>query len=79
MVIMIGARATVRAAEPSFDQTARYLLELAKAFRTAYVLQGVEHVRSSGIQPNEDWVKARPSRPASTAIRKRCRGATERV
>ena len=57
IVIMIGAGATVRAAEPSFDQTARYLLELAKAFRTAYVLQVVEHVRSSGIQPNEDWVK----------------------
>lgn len=57
MTVMIVAGATVRAAEPSFDQTARYLLELAKAFRTAYVLQVVEHARSSGIQPNENWVK----------------------
>ena len=76
MVIMIGAGATVRAAEPSFDQTARDLLELAKAVRTAYVLQVVEHVRSSGIQPNEDWVKAAHLVPLPAQFVK---GAAEQV
>src|SRR5215217_2659969 len=48
---------TVRAAEPSFDLTARYILEIVKAFRTAYVLQIVEHAKGSGIKPHEDWQK----------------------
>jgi len=48
---------TVSAAEPSFETTARYILEVVKAFRTAYVLQVVEHTRGSGITPQEDWEK----------------------
>jgi hypothetical protein len=32
---------TVTSAEPSFELTARYILEIVKAFRTAYVLQVV--------------------------------------
>jgi hypothetical protein len=36
---------TVKAAEPSFELTARYILEVVKAFRTAYVLKVVEHAR----------------------------------
>ena len=48
---------TVRAAEPSFELTARYILEVVKAFRTAYVLKVVEHDREGGIQPNEEWQK----------------------
>jgi hypothetical protein len=47
----------VRAAEPSFDLTARYILEIVKAFRTAYVLQIVEHAKDGGIKPREDWQK----------------------
>jgi Protein of unknown function (DUF3365) len=46
---------TVKAAEPSFELTARYILEVVKAFRTAYVLKVVEHARDGGIRPNEDW------------------------
>jgi hypothetical protein len=48
-------RLTIGAAEPSFELTARYILEVVKAFRTAYVLKVVEHARAGGIQPNEDW------------------------
>jgi len=48
---------TIRAAEPSFELTARYILEVVKAFRTAYVLKVVEHAREGGIQPNEEWQK----------------------
>jgi len=48
---------TIRAAEPSFELTARYILEVVKAFRTAYVLKVVEHARDGGIQPNEEWQK----------------------
>lgn len=76
MMVMIAAGATVRAAEPSFDQTARYLLELAKAFRTAYVLQVVEHARSSGIQPNENWIQAAHLVPLPAQFVK---GAAEQV
>ena len=75
-VAMIGAGATVGAEEPSFDQTARYLLELAKAFRTAYVLQVVEHARSIGIQPNENWVQAAHLVPLPAQFVK---GAAEQV
>ena len=39
---------TVNAAEPSFELTARYILEVVKAFRTAYVLKVVEHARDGG-------------------------------
>ncbi len=46
-----------KAAEPTFDQTARYILEIVKAFRTAYVLDVVEHLRESGVVPKEDWQK----------------------
>jgi hypothetical protein len=48
---------TVTTAEPSFEQTARYILEVVKAFRTAYVLQVVEHTRAGGTSPQEDWKK----------------------
>jgi hypothetical protein len=46
---------TVKAAEPSFELTARYILEVVKAFRTAYVLKVVEHAKDSGVTPNENW------------------------
>jgi len=42
---------TIRAAEPSFELTARYILEVVKAFRT------VEHAREGGVRPNEEWQK----------------------
>ena len=42
-------------AEPSFELTARYILDIVKAFRTAYVLQVVEHTRAGGLSPREDW------------------------
>lgn len=42
-------------AEPSFDQTAGYILNIVRAFRTAYVLHVVEHVRDAGLSPREDW------------------------
>src|SRR5262249_31937864 len=48
---------TVKAAEPSFELTARYILEVVKAFRTAYVLKVVEHARDGGIRPDEEWHK----------------------
>jgi hypothetical protein len=48
---------TIRAAEPSYELTARYILEVVKAFRTAYVLKVVEHARDSGVQPSEEWQK----------------------
>src|SRR5437867_6407306 len=56
-VVLVSLEWTVRAAEPSFDLTARYILEIVRAFRTAYVLKVVEHARDSGIRPHEDWQK----------------------
>lgn len=46
---------TARATEPSYDMAARYILEIVKAFRTAYVLNVVEHAKNGGIRPHEDW------------------------
>src|SRR5262245_42717267 len=46
---------TVKAAEPTFELTARYILEVVKAFRTARVLEVVEQARDSGIRANEEW------------------------
>ena len=46
---------TVTWAEPSFELTAHYILDIVKAFRTAYVLQVVEHTRAGGLSPREDW------------------------
>ena len=48
---------SANATEPSFDLTARYIFDIVKAFRTAYVLNVVEHAKDSGIRPNEDWRK----------------------
>jgi len=44
-------------AEDNYDLVARYVLETVRAFRTAYVLNVVEHVREGGIVPKEDWIK----------------------
>lgn len=44
-------------AEDNYDLIARYVLETVRAFRTAYVLNVVEHVREGGIVPKEDWIK----------------------
>jgi hypothetical protein len=55
-VLVPGGR-SVTAAEPSFELTARYILEVVKAFRTAYVLKVVEHARDGGINPSEEWQK----------------------
>ena len=31
------------------------ILDIVKAFRTAYVLHVVEHTREVGLSPREDW------------------------
>jgi len=53
--VSLAAAWTVMAAEPSFELTARYVLDVVKAFRTAYVLKVVEHARAGGVTPNEQW------------------------
>jgi hypothetical protein len=54
---LVTAELSVKAAEPSFELTARYILEVVKAFRTAYVLKVVEHAKDGGVTPNENWQK----------------------
>jgi hypothetical protein len=49
--------ASLTLADPTYEQTAHYLLDVVKAFRTAYVLNVVEHTRGSGPEPREDWEK----------------------
>lgn len=44
-------------AEDNYDLVARYVLETVRAFRSAYVMNVVEHVREGGIVPKEDWIK----------------------
>jgi hypothetical protein len=58
--LLLGAVAlapAVRAADVPYDVVVQYLLETVRAFRTAYVLSVVEHLREGGITPKEDWVK----------------------
>ncbi|HEU4684574.1 MAG TPA: DUF3365 domain-containing protein [Nitrospira sp.] len=57
VALLTGLSWTISRAEPSFEQTARYILEVVKAFRTAYVLQVVEHTREGGTSPREEWEK----------------------
>jgi len=57
VLCLVASVWTVKAAEPSFELTARYILEVVKAFRTAYVLKVVEHAKDGGIRPNEEWQK----------------------
>jgi len=47
----------VAQAEDNYDLVARYVLETVRAFRSAYVMNVVEHVREGGIVPKEDWIK----------------------
>lgn len=56
VVVAVLAASPVRA-EDNYDLVARYVLETVRAFRTAYVLNVVEHVREGGITPKEDWIK----------------------
>jgi len=53
--VMLGSAGA--AEEVSLDLAARYILETVKAFRTAYVLNVVEHVRELGVKPDEEWIK----------------------
>jgi len=48
-------QASAEIPEPSLDIAVRYVLETVRAFRSAYVLKVVEHLREGGIQPNEQW------------------------
>lgn len=52
-VMVLAASATW--ADPTYEQTARYVLDVVKAFRTAYVLHVVEHTRGAGTKSREDW------------------------
>lgn len=59
-VLLLGAVAfaqAARAADVPYDVVVQYLLETVRAFRTAYVLSVVEHLREGGIAAKEDWVK----------------------
>ena len=53
---LAGAVPTVKA-EESLEMAARYVLQTVQAFRAAYVLHVVEHVREGGVTPKEDWTK----------------------
>jgi hypothetical protein len=48
---------SVSSADPSYEQTARYILDVVKAFRTAYVLHVVEHTRGAATESREDWAQ----------------------
>jgi hypothetical protein len=58
IVGLSGAAAShVHAEEAPYEMAARYVLETVRAFRTAYVLTVIEHVKEAGIQPKEEWIK----------------------
>ena len=55
MLAVLVVAGSSAAAELSLDLTARYILEIVKAFRTAYVLNIVERVRDAGVVSAEEW------------------------
>jgi uncharacterized protein DUF3365 len=57
VVLGVTAAASPGLAEESYELAARYILETVQAFRAAYVLHVVEHVREGGVAPKEDWSK----------------------
>ena len=57
IVLTVTAAPSGRAEENNYDLVARYVLETVRAFRAAYVINVVEHIREGGITPKEDWIK----------------------
>lgn len=55
VVCLVAGSWKVWAEDLSMDLTAKYVLDVVRAFRTAYVLKVVEHTRAGGVTPNEDW------------------------
>jgi Protein of unknown function (DUF3365) len=70
---------SVSSADPSYEQTARYILDVVKAFRTAYVLHVVEHTRGAGQEPREDWEQDAHFIPLPAQFVKAAAGRVETV
>lgn len=70
---------SVSSADPSYEQTARYILDVVKAFRTAYVLHVVEHTRGAGLEPREDWEQDAHFIPLPAQFVKAAAGQVETV
>jgi Protein of unknown function (DUF3365) len=66
-------------AEPSFELTARYILDIVKAFRTAYVLHVVEHTKDGGLSPRENWEADAHSLPLPAQFVKAAAGEVKSV
>jgi hypothetical protein len=46
-----------QSADTSQERLVRYLLQTVHAFRTIYIENVLEHLKSAGIQPKENWNK----------------------
>ena len=57
LCLMLGPLTAVASDSPSFELTARYLLEIIKAFRATYVLKVVQHIEGGAVSANEEWAK----------------------
>ncbi len=53
--LSFGTTTAIAAEGPSFELTARYLLDVVKAFRVAYVMTVVEHTRGGEVSASEKW------------------------
>lgn len=66
-------------AEPSYELTARYILDVVKAFRTAYLLHVVEHTKESGLSTREDWAGNAHALPLPAQFVKEAAGQVKSV
>jgi hypothetical protein len=57
LALLAGLVMAPAARAETYDLVARYVLETVRAFRTAYVLHVIEHIREVGVSPKEDWIK----------------------
>ncbi len=79
LAVLLPLSVSFAVADPSYEQAARYILDVVRAFRTAYVLQVVEHTRASGTQPREDWEKDAHYLPLPAQFVKAAAGQVESV
>lgn len=53
--LTFGTTTAIAADGPSFELTARYILEVVKAFRATYVMTVVQHTQGGEVSASEKW------------------------
>jgi hypothetical protein len=77
--LVCGTLTAAAADGPSFEQTARYILEIVKAFRATYVMTVVQHTQGGEVRASEDWMEGPHYIPLPAQFLKQAAGLVEGV